>query len=81
MLDGVLLVDETLAPRGLARDGRTVLYRRHRVAAGEHRLSVVAEEQGAARPARYQRAASVVLAPGRVLTIDLRPERGGIVFL
>ncbi len=80
-LDGTLLLDEMLTPRGLARDGRTILYRRYSVAAGEHRLIVLAEEQGGARPARYERAAAVALAPGKVLTIDLRPERGGIVFL
>jgi hypothetical protein len=80
-LDGAPLVDETIVPRGLARDGRAILYRRYRMAAGEHRLEVLAEEQGAARPARYERSESVLLAAGRVLTIDLRPEHGGILFL
>lgn len=80
-LDGAPLVDEVVAPRGLARDGRSILYRRWRIPAGAHRLEVLAEERGAARPARYERAESVSVAAGKVLTIDLRRERGGIVFL
>jgi hypothetical protein len=81
VLDGAPLLDEVIAPRGLAHDGRAILYRRYRVGAGTHRLEVLAEEQGAARPARYHRSGSVSLTAGKVLTIDLRPERGGILFL
>jgi hypothetical protein len=78
-LDGRVLVDATLAPSGLARDGTSTLYRRVPIPAGVHRLTVRVLDD-LRRPARvFERSATVRLAPGRVLSIDFKPARGGIV--
>jgi ferredoxin len=75
------LVDEVLAPAGVARDGTAQLYRRFAVPAGRHALRVRVSD--ALRPGAraWERAQEVELAPGQVLTIDFRPEQGGILFL
>lgn len=78
-LDGRVLVDETLAPSGLARDGTSTLYRRIAVAAGERRLTVRVIDDLRAPARAYERRLRVPLSPGQVLSIDFKPARGGIV--
>jgi len=81
-LDGRVLVDETLAPSGLARDGTSTLYRRVPIPAGEHRLTVrvIDDLRDLRRPGRaYERSVTLSLVPGRVLSVDFKPARGGIV--
>jgi len=78
-LDGRVLVDETLEPSGLARDGTSTLYRRIPVAAGERRLTVRVIDDLRAPARAYERRARVALSPGQVLSIDFKPARGGIV--
>ncbi|HKI64605.1 MAG TPA: cytochrome b N-terminal domain-containing protein [Burkholderiales bacterium] len=70
-LDGRVLIDETVPPSGLARDGASSLFRRIAVPAGAHRLRVTVD--GAAREQR------VALRAGRVLSINYKPLLGGIV--
>ncbi|HXZ91931.1 MAG TPA: cytochrome b N-terminal domain-containing protein [Burkholderiales bacterium] len=77
-LDGRLLVDETVAPSGIARDGASTLYRRIPVPAGAHRLRVTVDDD-LRRPGQAERDAAIDLAVGRVLSIDYRPHQGGIV--
>ena len=77
-LDGRLLLDETLPPTGIARDGAASLYRRIAVPAGRHSLRVTLDDD-LRRPGEDARAQTVDLAAGQVLTIDYRPRRGGIV--
>jgi len=78
-LDGRVLLDETLAPSGLARDGTSSLYRRLPIPAGEHRLTVRVIDD-LRRPAHaFERSATLKLVPGRVLSVDFKPARGGIV--
>jgi len=77
-LDGRLLLDETLPPTGVARDGAASLYRRIAVPAGRHSLRVTLDDD-LRRPGEEVRAQPVDLAAGQVLTIDYRPRRGGIV--
>jgi len=78
-LDGRVLVDEILAPSGLARDGTSTLYRRLAVPAGAHRLTVRVLDD-LRRPERaFERSATLKLAPGGVLSVDFKPARGGIV--
>jgi len=82
-LDGRVLVEETLPPSGLARDGTSTLYRRFAIPAGERRLTVrVIDDLRApqAKAHRFERRARFTLAPGQVLSIDFKPARGGIVF-
>ena len=81
-LDGRVLLDETIAPSGLSRDGTSTLYRRIPVAAGEHRLRVrvIDDLREPRMPARtFERHATLRLAPGRVISVDFKPARGGIV--
>lgn len=80
-LGGRVLVDERLAPAGIASDGAAKLYRRFAVPAGRHALRVLVSD--AVRPGAraWERIEEVHLAPGRVLTIDFRPEEGGILLL
>lgn len=72
-LDGRMLVDETLAPSGLAQDGTASIYRRIPVAAGSHTLRV--------RLLDEERFAAITLSPGQVVRIDYRLERGGVLIL
>jgi len=60
--------------------GRT-LYRRFVVPAGRHALRVRVSEAPRPGARAWERAEALELAPGRVLTIDFRPEQGGILFL
>jgi hypothetical protein len=78
-LDGRVLLDETLAPSGLAGDGTSSLYRRIPVAAGAHRMTVRVVDDLRAPQQAFERRADVVLVAGQVLSIDFRPARGGIV--
>lgn len=70
-LDGRVLVDQTVAPSGVAHDGASTLYRRIAVPAGRHRLRVTVD---GARREQW-----VELDAGRVLSIDYNPHRGVIV--
>lgn len=70
-LDGRVLLDETVAPSGFARDGDSTLFRRIPVPAGRHLLRVTVDG--------VEREEGVTLDAGRVLSIDYRPQRGGIV--
>jgi len=78
-LDGTTVVDETLVPRGLARDGAAYIHRRIPVAAGEHRLAVRVDLDAARAGPTNETERSVRLAPGTLLTIDYDPSRGGVV--
>jgi len=78
-LDGRVLLDATLAPSGLARDGTSSLYRRLPIPAGEHRLTVRVIDD-LRRPAHaFELSATLNLVPGRVLSVDFKPARGCIV--
>jgi quinol-cytochrome oxidoreductase complex cytochrome b subunit len=77
-LDGRLLVDETVAPAGIAHDGASTLYRRIAVPAGAHRLRITVDDD-LRRPGQAEREVSIDLAAGRVLSIDYKPRHGGIV--
>ena len=77
-LDGALLIDETVPAGGLARDGASSLFRRLRVAAGRHHLRSAVLD---GRDPAHTRDEWVELAPGRILNVDFKPERGGVIFL
>lgn len=80
-LGGQVLVDEQLAPSGLARDGAAQIYRRVAVPAGRYLLRVRVHDAPRRGARAWERAEEVQLSPGRVLTIDFRPEAGGILLL
>jgi hypothetical protein len=74
-LDGAPLIDETLAPGGLARDGMSTLYRRFEIGAGRHRLRVRVAERPDAPSERFDRSLEVDLDSGQVLTVSLNAGR------
>lgn len=80
-LAGRVVVDEQLAPGGLSADGNAQLYLRIAVPAGRHALAVRVADSPREGARVWQRAETVELAPGRVLTIDFRPGEGGILLL
>ena len=80
-LDGELLFEEVLAPRGLSRDGGAVVYRRAAVAAGRYKIHAKLNDSVTIRDFNHERVEQVDLKPGQVLTIDFSRERGGLVFL
>lgn len=79
-IDDKVVIDEVLPPSGLARDGTSTLYRRIAIPAGERRLRVRVTDDLRAPARAFERRATLHLAPGRVLSVDFKPARGGIVF-
>ena len=78
-LDGRPLVEATVPPSGLSRDGASTFYRRVELPAGEHR--VVAKLADAPAPGfGHVREATVKLAPGDILLLDFDAKLGGWVF-
>ena len=78
-LDDRVLIDQILPPSGLAHDGTSSLYRRIDIPAGEHRLMVRVIDDLRVPARAVERSATLRLAPGRVLSVDFKPVRGGIV--
>jgi hypothetical protein len=78
-LDGAKLVDESFAPAGLARDGAATGYRRIAIPAGRHALRVQFNDDVRVEGFNFERQEIIDAAPGKVVLIDLLPERGGVV--
>ena len=78
-LDGKTIVDVTVAPSGLARDGSSTLYRRVNVPAGEHRLVAKLGDAPAAG-FNHVKDATVTLKPGEILLLDFDAKEGGWLF-
>ena len=78
-LDGKTIVDVTVAPSGLARDGSSTLYRRVNVPAGEHRLVAKLGDAPAAG-FNHVKDATVTLKAGEVLLLDFDAKEGGWLF-
>jgi hypothetical protein len=80
LLSGRLLIERTVAPTGVARDGAASIYERFVVPAGEHRIAVRLSDDVRARDKPWQRETTVKLVPGQVLVIDFDAGKGGITF-
>jgi hypothetical protein len=78
-LDGRPLVDATVAPSGLARDGSSTLYRRVEVPAGDHRV-VAKLGDSPAGGFDHVKEATVTLKPGAILLLDFDAKAGGWLF-
>lgn len=78
-LDGRVLVDESFAPAGLARDGASSGYRRIPIAAGRHRLRVLVRDDVRPQAPAHEREVALDVAPGRIVLVDFKAEQGGIV--
>jgi hypothetical protein len=78
-LDGRMVIDETFAPGGLARDGAAAGYRRLVIPAGMHRIGVAVNDD-ARRADVFQTAQQMLqIVPGQVVLIDFDPRRGGVL--
>jgi hypothetical protein len=78
-LDGQVIARRVVPPSGLAKDGAATVYERFAVPAGVHRLEVEVDDSVRTPGPTWKREQDVRLAPGRVLVVDLDPEKGGIV--
>jgi hypothetical protein len=79
-LDDAPVFAETLAPRGLRKDGRVSVYRRLSVPAGDVRVAVKLKDDVRVEGFQYARSETVRLAPAEVLVIDFDEAAGGFVF-
>lgn len=77
---GERVLEHTVPPAGLAKDGPSSLYRRIVVPAGAQRIAVTFSDDVRRRDAPLRREATVTLAPGQVLVIDYDATKGGITF-
>jgi hypothetical protein len=80
-LDGRLLHEARLEPRGLARDGAATIHEEFVVPAGAHELRALVNDSVEPGGSGYERAQRIELAPGAVLTIDFDAKKGGVLFL
>jgi hypothetical protein len=78
-LDDAPLFRVVASPSGFSKDGASTIYRRVPVAAGRHRIGARLADNPAGE-FTFAHAATVDLAPGRVIVIDFDPAQGGFVF-
>lgn len=78
-IDGQLLHDEVVPPAGLRKDGASSTYRRMPIAAGEHHLKVMVNDDRRVEGFNYEGERKVVLSPGQVVLVDFMPDKGGVV--
>lgn len=78
-MDGKVIYTISERPSGLRHDLPSTVYRRLEVPAGKHTFRARMADT-ATGEYRHQGAASVDLAPGRVLVIDFNAGRGGFLF-
>ncbi len=79
-IDGQVVVDETHAARGIARDGAMMVYRRLPIAAGRHHIRVLVADGADSAKFEFVRDESVTLEPSRLLSVDFNRKLGGIAF-
>lgn len=77
-LDGKTIVDVTVPPSGLARDGSSTLYHRANVPAGAHRL-VAKLGDSPEGGFNHVKDTTVTLKPGAILLLDFDAKEGGWV--
>ena len=80
-VDGTVVYEDVIPPSGLRQDGSSAVYRRYPVTAGSHRIEAAVNDDARIPGYAFKRAATVVLEPGQLLTVDFDRERGGLVFL
>lgn len=69
LLDGKLLYDQTVAPSGLANDGRSLFYENFRVPAGDHILTARLYDNGPQAKPGFEGEGNVRLTPGKVAIV------------
>jgi hypothetical protein len=77
--DGRIVIDETVAPGGLTRDGAAAIYRRMAVPVGAHQLRVRVNDDSRRQDFPFEHTQALQLAAGQVVLIDFNPDRGGVI--
>jgi hypothetical protein len=79
-VDKRTLLDERLAPTGLAADGPARIYRKFAVPAGKHVIVARLRDSRGEGPFDYETRRAVTLATGQNLAIDFKSDAGGFIF-
>lgn len=75
-IDGETVYEANLPPSGLWRDGKTDVYRRLRVGAGEHTLFIGMRDSGRTTGFDYQRDFQLSIGPGQNIAIGFDESAG-----
>jgi len=79
-IDGKLIYQAELPPKGLSRDGASSMYQRFPVPAGQHHLRARLKDSIRVPDFNYSREADVNIVPGQVFVVDFNSRTGGFVF-
>jgi hypothetical protein len=80
VVDGTMLLSESLPPTGLSQDGPSRVYRSFVMAPGHHHLAIRLRDTPRTSGFDYTREADVDLAAQQNFVIDFRPEGDGFIF-
>ncbi|MCP4696515.1 MAG: hypothetical protein GY862_06670 [Gammaproteobacteria bacterium] len=78
-MDEQLMLQEVYPPAGLSGDGGVDVYRRMKVPAGRHRLSVRMKDSVRSEGFNYVQETDVDLAPAQKLVIEFKAESGAFI--
>ena len=79
-VDDAVLYQQTLPPSGIWRDGKSNIYQRLTLDAGEHRFRIVMNDSGTAPVANHERDLNVTLRPQQNLLISFDGLQQQFVF-
>lgn len=79
-VDKDVVLDERLAPTGLAGDGPARVYRKFVVAPGAHVITARLRDRSGEGAFNYETRREVTLAAGQNLAIDFKSDAGGFIF-
>ncbi len=78
-LDGVVVIDHSFPPAGLAKDGAAAGYRRLPIQAGTHQLKVQVNDDARTQGFTFEKSQRITVAPSQIVLIDFNPESGGVL--
>lgn len=81
LLDGAPLLQDTLSPSGLSRDGSIYVYEKFEVAAGHHELSIRMRDSARPEGFDHEYRTQLELQAGQNIVVDYHPDDGGFVIL
>jgi hypothetical protein len=79
-VDGYTLFQDSLPPKGLAKDFPSSIHRRFAIAPGAHRIEVRLRDSDRRDGFDYEGATEATLAPRQSFGIEFRAAMGGFVF-
>lgn len=75
-VDGEQIIAESLPPMGLAKDGRSQIYKTFDINPGTHHIAIGIKDSHRAEGFDYQLERTVELAPRQNLVVDFHGDRG-----